>query len=122
MFRIRDEFGAEHEADQPPPIAHVLTSLGEQPFRRVQEESGGSIQTSGYSGARYGEINLQLQPSEIRTVTSAAIAERWRELVGDIPGATELRFSSSILRSGADLNISLRMQDLGTLRLAADPS
>ena len=119
-FRLRDELDQANADGAPSPIEHVLTSIGEQPFRQVQEESGGRLQTANYSGARFGEINLQLARSEDRTVTSQVIAERWRELVGEIPGASELKFSSSLLASGADLDINLRMNDLDQLRAASE--
>jgi multidrug efflux pump subunit AcrB len=119
-MQMQSELDARREPGAPSPIRHILTSIGDQPFRRVQEESGGRIQSATYSGARYGEINLELAPSEDRSVTSAEIGQRWRELVGEIPGTQELNFTASFIRSGAEIDVSLRMQDLDQLRRAAE--
>ncbi|MBI5851801.1 MAG: efflux RND transporter permease subunit [Planctomycetes bacterium] len=118
-FRIRDELTAATAPGTAPAIAHVLTAIGEQPFRKVQEEMGGRVKTSGYSGSRYGEINLQLAPSESRSVTSEQIGARWRALVGEVPGAVRFEISASIIKTGADIDVSLRSQDLDDLQAAA---
>ena len=118
-FRIRDELAAEAGPGEAGAIEHVLTAIGEQPFRRVSEEMGGRVKTSDYSGARYGEINIQLAPSELRTVTSERVAARWRELVPEVPGAVRFQISTSLIATGADVDVSLRAQDLEDLQLAS---
>ncbi|MCA8941751.1 MAG: efflux RND transporter permease subunit, partial [Planctomycetes bacterium] len=104
---LRDEF--------PGDIRNIMTSIGTQPFRKTQDEGGGKI-VRGNSGSHFGEINIQLSPSEVRETGSKAIERRWRELTADVPGAVEVKFSSSLLNVGADLEIQLLGDDQEVLR------
>jgi multidrug efflux pump subunit AcrB len=122
-LQLRDELAREVEGreDQAAaPLRHVLTAIGEQPYRKIQEEGGGRVVAEGYSGSHLGEVNIQLAPSELRAFTSQEVGDRWRDLVGPVYGATELKYSSSLLNIGADLDVRLRGQDIGALRAAAD--
>ncbi|MBK8976168.1 MAG: efflux RND transporter permease subunit [Planctomycetes bacterium] len=122
-LQLRDELDADRGAAtsaSAPPIRHVLTSIGEQPYRKIQQEGGGRLVAGGFSGGHLGEVNIQLAPAELRDFTSQAVADRWRELVGPVFGASELKFSSSLISVGADIDVRLAGQDLGVLQLAAE--
>ncbi|MBL8753325.1 MAG: efflux RND transporter permease subunit [Planctomycetes bacterium] len=100
-------------------VRHVLASVGEQPFRQQQSRNGGqSGQT--FLGSQLGEVNIELVPSEERTVRTQAVLEAWRERVGGIAGAVELTFTSSIFSAGDDIDVRLSAANLDTLRAAAD--
>jgi multidrug efflux pump subunit AcrB len=71
------------------------------------------------SGAHLGEVNVELAVSEDRLVSSMEIAERWRELTGEIPDAVKLDFSSSLMSTGDDINIQLTGSDFDELRQVA---
>ena len=98
----------------------MLTAIGEQPYRKVQEEGGGRVVAQGYSGSHFGEVNIQLAPSEVRSFTSQEVADRWRELVGPVYGASELKYSSSLLSVGADVDVRLRSEDIPALKEATE--
>ncbi len=113
---LRDELASKSATtDGKPPIRHVLTSIGDQPYRKIQEEGGGKLVATGFSAAHLGEVNIQLAPSETRSFTSDSVASRWRELVGPVFGASSLTFSSSLISVGADVDVRLAGQDLTEL-------
>ncbi len=86
-------------------IRHALASVGDQPFKTQQ--SRGVTGAANFDSPHLGEVNLELQPAEERTVSSTEIADRWREKVGDIPDAVELTYSSSLFSSGEAINVEL---------------
>jgi len=71
------------------------------------------------SGGHLAEVNVELSPSEERSLSSTAIAERWRDLTGEIPDAVLLDFSSSLFTSGDPIDVQLTGPDMDTLRQAA---
>ena len=108
-LRLREAF--------PGSIEHIMTIVGTQPYRKTQAEGTGLI-VEGNAGSQFGEVNIQLAPSEVREVSSKEIEERWRALSGPVPGAVETKFSSSLLNVGADFEIQLRAEDRDQLRAA----
>jgi len=98
-------------------IEHMLTSIGDQPFRKMSHSSTGG--QNYQNKANLGEVNIQLTPSDQRPVTSEALAARWRKLTGAIPDAEELIFSSSMFSVGDPINIQLAGTDYEELRRAA---
>ncbi len=93
---------------------HVLTSVGEQPFREQAQRFGGG--TTNYSQAYMGEVNIELIPSEEREITSTEIVGRWRELAGSVPGAVELTFTSDLMGGGKAIDIQFAGPNLDELR------
>jgi multidrug efflux pump subunit AcrB len=109
---------AEIEAETGAPVVrHVMASVGEQPFRLLQ---GSGTDMSRSVGAHLGEVNIELVPSEERRVTSADVMRRWRAATGQIPGAVELVFSSTLVASGEPINVQLQGPDIARLRHAAE--
>ncbi len=98
---------------------HVLTSIGQHPYELEMAQNRGQT-SSVASGSHLGEVNIQLAPSEERAVSSAEVMRMWRERVGTIPDALEVSFTSSILESGADINIQLTHPDIEVLQDVAD--
>ncbi|MCP4203474.1 MAG: efflux RND transporter permease subunit [bacterium] len=86
-------------------IRHVLSSVGSQPFRAQQ--SRGVTGSANFDSPHLGEVTLELQAAEERRIGSTDIADRWRAKVGEIPGAVELTYSSSLFSSGEAVNIEL---------------
>ncbi|MFQ5655555.1 MAG: efflux RND transporter permease subunit, partial [Planctomycetota bacterium] len=83
---MREEIEREAEDGEGGVVRHLLTSIGEQPFRVDQDLNAGRAGTS-YNGAHLAEVTVELVPSEERAVSSGDIARRWREFAGPIPGA-----------------------------------
>ncbi|MEX1196271.1 MAG: efflux RND transporter permease subunit [Pseudohongiellaceae bacterium] len=74
--------------------------------------------TNGDTG---GVILVELAKAEDRTVAPIEIEQRWRERVGTIAGAREVRFTSSTSAGGGSaINLQLTGADYGQLEGAAD--
>ncbi len=115
-LELQQQLAEEGDADA---FRHVLSSTGEQPFRKAQAQSGGQI-SEEFAASHIGEITVELAPAEERAITSTEIANRWRELVGEIPDARDLVFTSSLFSTGEAINIQLAGPDLETLQAAAE--
>lgn len=88
------------------PIRHVMTTIGDQPFRTAAGPAALNV-GADFSAPHLGEVNLELAPAEDRDITSTEIADRWREMVGAIPDAVELTYTSSLFSSGEAINVEL---------------
>jgi multidrug efflux pump subunit AcrB len=82
-------------------VQHTLVSLGQQTFGEMNHRNNDS-------GAHVGEVVLELVPSEQRRIGTRDIAQRWRELAGEIPDATELVFVTDLFSAGSAIDIQLR--------------
>lgn len=96
-------------------VRHVFTAIGEQPT--TKEQSGNR---SGWGGAHLAEVNLQLLEGEERGISSSELADRWRAILGEMPGVSSLSFTSSLFSAGEDINIELSHQNEAVLIAAAD--
>ncbi len=98
-------------------VQHLLTTIAEQPFtKRLHSSNAGQ---NVKNRPNLGEINIQLTPAESRDITSEEVAERWREMTGDIPDVEELTFSSSMFSTGDPIDIQLKGIDYDELQEAA---
>ncbi|MCP4707560.1 MAG: efflux RND transporter permease subunit, partial [Planctomycetes bacterium] len=104
--------------DGQPVIQHVLSSIGEQPSRN--QGHGPMAGDGSYSASHLGEVNIELIPGEKRSVGSTEIAQRWRQLVGAIPGVDELTFSSSMFTAGEATNVQFASDDYEALQSVAN--
>ena len=110
-------------------------AIAEQDEKQAGEKSilrnmfslvGSSIQGGGpegattSSGANLSTIAVFLTPSEERDISASQVANRWRELVGEIPGAESLTFSTDLIPMGADIDIQLAHDDFAVLAVAAE--
>ena len=112
---IRREIVAEQGSD---PVLHTLTSVGEHPYRVIQSGPMGS--TGSTRGDYLGEVDLELMPSEERTVSAEQIANRWRERVGQIPGAVEVSIEHDLVTGRKAIDLQLSGADLGEVREVAE--
>lgn len=69
----------------------------------------------GFDG-RFSNSMMELTKSEDRTLTSKEIGERWRQLVGTIPGAKILSISSEGNMGGPAIGFKLVGQDMNQLK------
>ncbi len=104
---------------EPPLFQHMLATVGEQPYAVEQARNAGQRDAQGASGSHLAELNIQLLPSEKRTIGSEAILGMLRERVGPVADATELTFTSSLFSTGKDVDVELYHEDIDELRAAA---
>ncbi|MBM4059936.1 MAG: efflux RND transporter permease subunit [Planctomycetes bacterium] len=100
-------------------LEHMMASLGTQPWSQIQSTNVGRRGTVGASGSHLAELNLQLTPSERRTLPSATVMSRMRERTGAIPDAVELTFTTSFFSTGKDVDVELYHADADELQRAA---
>ena len=111
--------GEELEAEQGQKIyRHMLASVGEQPFRVMQRGPAGNGARD--RGPNLGEVNIELAPSEGRTISAVEIADRWRRLTGPIPDAVELTFTSDLIGGDKPIDIQLTGVRLDRVRAVAE--
>ncbi len=113
------ELGRQLEEEEGRPIfMRMMTSVGEQPFK-----AQGATFAGGGPGAggqpNLGEVNIELAPTEERTITANAIAQRWRALAPPIPDIVELTFNSSMLESGKAIDIEFSGDSIEELQVVA---
>ena len=112
MDRLAEEEGR-------PIYRSVLASVGGQPYREMNASMAGGI-GGGFSGAHLGEVNVELVSAEVRETSSKEIARRWREAIGEVPGAESVVVSDDLMRGEGDVTLRLAGEDLDELRALAD--
>ena len=115
------EVTAEIDAERPndaPVLEHMLATVGAQPFAVEQARNGGQRDAQFQSGSHLAELNVQLQPSERREISSTEILSRLRERVGAVPDAVDLQFTTSFFSTGKDVDVELYHDDMDVLREA----
>jgi HAE1 family hydrophobic/amphiphilic exporter-1 len=85
----------------------------------------GIISSPGFGGTEIGghagQVFLELLPAEERSVTVTEVVNRWRELVGEIPGTERLTFSTLTGGPGGNpIEIQLIGHDFIELKKAAN--
>ncbi len=112
------ELQREFARDGVDPIRHIVTSIGQHPARELQS---GPIASGNIASADYlGEVYLELVPAELRDITSEEISNRWREKVGQVPGAVEVSIEHDMIGGGKAIDLQLSGADLDTVRDVAD--
>ena len=107
---VRSELTTDFGQDQ---VRHIVSSVGEQPFRRVQ---GGPLSDGGnFRGEHLGEINLELVRSEDRLVSAEELANRWRSKIGQVPGAVELTITYDLFGAGKAIDLQYSYPDTDQL-------
>ena len=112
---VRMQLAAENGSD---PVLHMLSAIGEHPYRSIQSGPMGS--TGAAQGDYLGEVDLELLPSEQRTASAEQIANRWRERVGQIPGAVEVSIEHDLVAGRKAIDLQLSGADLGEVREVAE--
>ena len=84
----------------------------------------GSTLSFGHSGestssaSHFSDIALLLTESEKRGVASSDITSKWRDAVGDVPGADSVTFVSNLVRFGKNIDIQLAHDNFEVLDTA----
>jgi multidrug efflux pump subunit AcrB len=113
---VRAELDPEQPPGSPSLYRNLAATLGSQPFGGGGGPGGGA----GASGSNVAEVAIELTPGEERTIGADRIVARWKELVGELPGATELDFTSTLLSAGDDISVELAHADPDRLLEASE--
>ena len=112
---------AEFDARRPGKVSfmkHIATTIGDHPAK--QRGGPESIETAGLAEAHLAEVNVELLGGEQRSVSSVKLKNRWREIVGEIPGVSSLTFISEIFSAGEAINVELSHKNFDTLLSTAE--
>ncbi len=115
--KVREEFDAGRDG-QVSIFKHMSTTIGEHPAAGGHGPEGGDLK--GVSSAHLAEVNVELLDGENRDVSSTTLKNRWREIVGEIPGISSLVFLSEIFSAGDDINLELSHSDFDQLLDASE--
>jgi multidrug efflux pump subunit AcrB len=116
--QIRREVDAGRPGE-PSIIKHMATTIGDQPATRGGH--GPVRGLVGVSDSHLAEINIELLGSEEREgISSVELKNRWRDIVGEIPGVSSLTFFSEIMSTGDPINVELSHQDFSVLLTAVE--
>ena len=100
------EFDAERKG-KPSVARHIATTIGAHP---TMDRGGGPGRSDVEvtAQAHLAEVNVELLGGEQRgKVSSSAMKNRWRELVGEVTGVSSLTFVSEIMSAGEAINVEL---------------
>jgi multidrug efflux pump subunit AcrB len=107
----------------------ILAQLQDAERRLIDEvnqraeagEGSGKLIEGWYTRSRRDSVIaiVRLAPAEVRDLSAKETAERFRELVGDIPEAEEIEVNYTINDSGADVTYLLTHRDQAMLRQAS---
>ena len=117
--QVRREFDANRQG-KPSIVKHIVTTIGDQPGAQAAGHMGHGVFTSG---AHLAEVNVELLSSEERdssTESSTKMKNRWREVVGEIPGVSSLKFFSEFMSTGEPINVELSHENYDVLLLAVE--
>lgn len=116
--RVRIEIDAGKAAGLPSIFKHIATDIGVQPFSSGGGDPGSA--GGGGSGAHLAEVNIELLSGEERSVTSATVANMWREEIGEIAGVSSLTFTSALFHMGDAINVEMSHRDFDTLLVVVE--
>ncbi len=117
LEKSAEELKAKLNSDDQLVIAHILTTIAEQPFTKMSHSSEGGQNVK--NRPNLGEVNMQLATADSRNITSEDVAALWREMTGNIPDVEELVFSSSMFSTGDPIDIQFSGTDYEELQQAA---
>ncbi len=115
---VQREADAARELAHGSIFTHVLSSVGEQPFREFQAAMPNGGASAG-SGGHLGELQVEMIAADHRDISTSEMQRRWRAALPPIPGVAELAFQNAMVSSGKPIELELRGNDLAQLRSAA---
>ena len=116
-FQALEEFDRKRPG-KPSLLKHLSTTVGAQPALA----RGGPVTIYAGAGGQshLAEINVELLGAEERDVSTIVIRNRWRELVGEVPGVSSLTFMAEWADTGNPIEMELAHQDYDVLLTASE--
>ncbi|WP_144391876.1 efflux RND transporter permease subunit [Pleionea sediminis] len=97
--------------------------FGEKQINQILAVIAPRVKTSNANSQNQehkGRVSIEFVDSEKRKIAGKELLRRWRNLVGDINGALELRFESNLNNPIPDLAINFYGDNLNTLKTVAE--
>jgi multidrug efflux pump subunit AcrB len=99
-------------------MKHIAVTIGAHPTQGSGPDE--TTESQGSGNGHLAEINVELLSGEERNVSSNQLKKRWQEIVGEVVGASSLKFQSEIFHAGEPVDIELSHQDFGVLLPASE--
>jgi len=113
--QLRAELDAGLADGQPSRVKAILTSIGTH-----LDRGPGPPRLPQPGRSNYADVAMELIPANQRgMLASRDVGDRWREIVGAIPDAVKLSYSSDSFTAGNALDFQLAGRDIDQLREAA---
>lgn len=107
---------AEQEIGEGTIIQGILTRIGSP----LPAGGPGAPGGAGATGAHLVGVQVELVPTDRRSISGTEFSNRWREKLGEVPGLETMSFSAEIGASGgAAIDFELSHPDRATLERAA---
>ncbi len=116
--RVRAEFNRNRPDDAPELYKRIVTDIGAHPAMAEMQGRGGGV-ADVRSGGHLAEVNVELLDGELRDVSAVDLVRRWREVVGEVPGALALAFTAEFMSADA-ISVELSHRDFDTLVRASE--
>jgi len=104
--QVRDELDGQNGGASL--VKHILVAMGSHPVGEAQNPLG----MEGAAGPHLAEATIEFQNLYARNMSSEAIADRWRELVGTVPGVRRLTFDATEGHEERDIHIRLASHNI----------
>ncbi|MGB2807038.1 MAG: efflux RND transporter permease subunit, partial [Sedimentisphaerales bacterium] len=114
-LQVIDEFSSE---GKPSLMKHISTTVGAHPA--AARGGPGHSDLATLTASHLAEVNVELLSAEERYASSQAMKNRWRDIVGEIPGVSSLTYMSEIMSTGDAINVELSHQSYTVLLQAVD--
>ena len=116
-FDVIEEYDSQRP-EKPSLMKHAATTIGAHPTT----SRGGPVQVDlgSASQSHLAEVNVELLGSEYRDISSVDVGNRWRDLVGEIPGVSSLTFTSEFVMTGNAIEVELSHNDYDVLLAASE--
>jgi len=105
---------------QPSIMKHIAVTVGDTPSMN-RNRGPASAESMSKAESHLAEVNIELLSAEERgNISSKKMKDDWRQLVGEIPGVSSLKFISEIASAGEPINIELLHEDFEVLLPAVE--
>jgi multidrug efflux pump subunit AcrB len=116
--RVAESFRDERPPDAPDLYQRMVTNIGAHPAMGEMQGRGGGM-PEVRSGGHLAEVVVELLDGSHRDLAATTIVNRWRDEVGEIPGAVSLDFSAEFMSADA-ISVELSHREFDLLVRAAE--
>jgi multidrug efflux pump subunit AcrB len=116
--QLAREYDEGKSEGAPSIVTHISATVGQHPTAGAHGPM--ASQNVAQNSAHLGEVSVELLGSEHRSVSSSELLNRWREIVGEVPGAVSLIYKSSLFSPGDAISVQLAHRDFDTLLHVVD--
>lgn len=114
--QLREQLDGQGQS--PKVVKHILVALGEHPVGQARDPIGRNGTSAG--GPHLAEVTMEFENLEARGLSSEVIADRWRKMVGTVPGVRRLTIDASEGDDNKDIHLRLSSDNASHIETAAE--